>query len=307
MIAPLVALLLLQEPPPPPVTHSRYGPLTQCLGGYAVTAGASEAILAMEGGITLMTDADAFHLHIDEGDPYRSQQQRTDIEAPTLGNVIRYQRSYGASTPDRLTTYLIPSSAGHPAMTVNSGGFDGSARDLRILGRIARIEGEQGCGNFRGPAFPGETPQAALWRPFSTPGPFYRCQNGVGFPVLSGEALQIAWYDDYDGPSVRLSSPNPVVRLDPIHLVVHGPIDTANGAGPVATAYRPRVETMSDGPNVLLMPPRAASERRGPDQRYRRLIRIAFAPGQDAAARALAGRIEFVARSDPRCLGDPTR
>lgn len=306
MIGALLALLLVQEPPPPPPVHARYGPLTQCLGGYAVTASTSDAILAMDGGVTLFSETGGFNIRIDDGDPYRSQQRRADIELAGLGQLIRYQRTYyPGSAPEISTTYLIPARDGHPAMLVQSGGFDGTERDLAVLGRITRVAGEQGCGNFRNPAYPGETPDAELWQPASTPGPFYRCQNGIGFPVLIGEALQSAWYGTIDGPAVRLSVPDPRwSRLGPIHLVVHGPPEAPIGTGAVAASYRHAIENWSDGPNFMLVPPRQASERHGPNQSFRHLIRIAYPPGQEAAAQAFANRIEFVERTDPRCHTD---
>ena len=304
MIVQFLALLLLQEPPPPPPPpiHSRYGPLTQCLNSYAVTATAAEAVGVMGDGFSVFSDTAPLSLEIDPGDPYRARQRHDQIDTPNLGRLDRYQQSYDGRN---VVTYLIPPRDGGHGTLVYSSGFDGSNRDLAILGRIARVEGPQACGDFRAPVYPGETPEALLWRSSSTPGPSFHCQNGIGFPVLAGEALQAARQDDSDGPSVRLSSPNPQLSyLDPVHLVVRGPMDTVNGTGAVAAAYRPRTETMSDGDNVILMPPRTDSERHGPDNRYRRRIRIAYPPGQEAAARAFANRIEFVARSDPRCHGD---
>lgn len=300
MIAWLATLFLMQEPPPPPAAHARYGPLTQCLSGYSVTASEAEAIVAFERGVSLFTDnGGGFNIQVDDGDPYRSRQEQTSVETPNLGRVIRLQRTY-ATGPE--TTYLIPSGDGRPAMLVHSGSFDGTQRDLGLLARIVRIDREQGCGPFRAPAYPGETPDAERWRPSATPGPFFHCQNGIGFPVLAAEAIQSGWWRTEEGQPLRISLPNPIApALDPIHLVLRGPIDPVTGTGAVAARFRPRLERMSDGPAILLMPPLTEPIRYGQDPRYRHWIEIDYPSGQEVAARAFAARIEFVDSADSRC------
>ena len=299
-MTPLLVALLLMDAPPPPATHARYGPLTQCLSGYALTATATEGILATDGAIALNNETDGLAISIDQGDPYRSPKQATELEVPNLGHLLRFQRDEG-DRPHLTTTYLIPSADGRPALLVRSRHFDGTEHDLNILARISRIEDEHDCGSFRAPAYPGDTPEALLWHPSSTPGPLFLCRNGVGFPILAGEAVQSPWWDD-DRPSIRISSPNPNMRgLEPIHLVFHGPMDSVSGAGAVAVTYRSRLEPWFDGPSLLLMPPRTDSDRHGRDESYRRLIVITYPPGQEAAARAFVARILFVPATDPRC------
>lgn len=300
----LIAGLLLLLAPPPPAAHARYGPLTQCLNGFAVTATGSESIVAMEGGFTLASQAGGFHIHLGDDGYHRAQEQASDVEVAGLGRLVRYQGGGGTAT-EATTTYLIPGAGGRPSMLVNSTDFDGSPHDLVILGRLSRVRSDDECGNFEAPAYPGESLEAGRWLPDARPGPFFLCRNGIGFPILAGEAVQATLWRRLDDPALRISLPNPIAAgLEPVHLLLHGPREPVSGTGTVTASFRPQLERMNDGLAILLMPPLTERISYGQDPRFTHWIEIDYPQGQEAIARAFAARMLFVANDDPRCGAD---
>ena len=280
--------------PPPPPPHARYGPLTQCLNGYAFTASATEAVFAMRDGVTLVSETGGLNLSIDRGDPYRKQAERTELAVPHLGQIARYHRTYTSSPPD--TFYLLPGVEGEPTTMVSSREFNGTDTDLAILGRISRVDEQRACGDFRSPDFPGENPDARWWKPTVSAGPLYRCQNGVGFAVLMGESVQSSWPMFGSEPAARLRSGN-------TQLIVRGPIESSAASlqGFVAATYRQAVVDWSGRPVLLLSPSDLAPDRYGHYENSTRWVRIEFSADAESEARALASRLEFVEATDPRC------
>jgi hypothetical protein len=294
MLAPSIAFAST----PPPRTHARYGPLTQCLNGYAFSASSTETVLVLEytfgESISLLNDVGVLNLSIDVGDPYRWQAERTEIEAPLLGRIDRYRRTYTASPPE--VFYVLPAVDGKRPIMVRATTFNETNADLAILGRISRIDGDRGCGDFRSPDFPGENPDARRWNPTVSAGPLYQCLNGVGFALLAGEAIQSAWPTSYPQPAARVSA-------DGTRLIVQGPKEPRAELleGSVAAHYRLEQHNWSGQPILLLRPPDSALDRYGHDPTHTRWIRIEFPAGAESQAREFASRLEFVEMTDPRC------
>jgi len=279
--------------PPPPPPHARYGPLVQCLGGYAVAVAPSEAIYAMQDGISLVTPAYLINLSLDDRDPYRKQSRTGEFEDPRLGRIVRYVR--GSGDERRIENRLAPAE-GERAVIVRSR----VEEEQTALARIARASPERSeCGDFIAPDFPGEDPDALWWAPTLIPGPVYRCQNGMGFAVLMGESVQSSWPMFGSEPAARLRSSN-------TEFNVRGPIVTlaASLQGIVAATYRRAVVDWSGRPVLLLRPPDSAPDRYGRDESYTHWIRIEFSAGAESEAHAFASRLEFVEMTDPRCQTD---
>jgi len=304
MVAPAPALAM---PPPPPPIHARYGPLTQCLAGYAIAAGADEAIVAMEDGIAVVGDRDSLQLAIDRGYSDRAQAPATMIEIAALGSVTRYALVHRGSPPDQQFEYLLPARFGGRPVLAASRQFDGGDRDLALLGRISRVDPQGGsCGAFAAPDFAGEAAAASYWRPATAPGPAYHCQNGIGYEVRAGEALQLQWRTlaAVMIPASRLLSGG-------VRLTVEGPVTRRDATTSVPLSrYRRSIDLWSGNRLILaLLPPQeamshAARMRLLAEQRYTDGILIEFPFRGEAAARAFATRLEFVDRADPRCLSD---
>lgn len=298
-------LLALAETPSPPRTHARYGPLTQCLDGYALSAGASEAISVAENDIAVTNDRFGMSLNRESGDPDRSRAQASEIEIESLGRVTRYENVRYGSALIR-AEYLLPARFGSAPLVVRSHQFDGSERDLAMLGRVSRVEPQnQACLVFAAPDFHGEDVDALYWSPFTVAGPVYRCQNGIGYRVRAGEAIQLQW---------RLVMPWTIplsrVTSDGTRLTWDGPITYRNASTSVPLSrYRRSVGLWSGRWILSLSPPQAQMSRaelnRLPrERRYGDGVQIEFPAGKEAAARAFATRLEFVDIADPRCLSD---
>jgi hypothetical protein len=288
-------------PPSPPDPPARYGPLVQCLNGYAVMVAADEAVFAWPDGFTLWGERESFAFTIEDRDPYRAQAERVAVDLPGVGTIARLSRRSPQGEVYQLE-YRIPGRGGAQDLLARSASFNGTTADLAILARI-RPAGPTECGTFATPDFPGADPDALYWAPALTRGPLYRCEGRVGYALLAGEAMRRPW-------SIRAGHIPSRAVLPDAHLAVHGPYRVPPAfTGPVAAGYRISVEKLDYyGPHLLLSPPAPLLRRQRPRaNRGDYEMRIAFAPGGEAAARAFASRLEFVESGDPRCHADPER
>jgi hypothetical protein len=295
----LAVILGLASPalavPPPPIPHARYGPVTQCLGGYAFAVGPSEAILVFNEGMSLVTPDYLINLSLEQPDPYRQWKPVAEFDDPRLGHIVRYQ--WGEGEHARIENRL-PRLAGEPTVIVRSS----VAQERTAFTRI-EVAGRRGieCGNFNGPEFPGEESDARSWAPRYIPGPLYGCEQRVGYELQPGEGVREPWphWSDY--------TPRRVVLRD-ANLTVHGPYRAPEGfAGPVAAGYRMSVQARYDGPVLFLSPPRSFLRRQPREERPDYVFRIEFNRGDEAAAREFATRLEFVESDDPRCTANRER
>ena len=286
-------------PPPPPPPHARYGPIVQCIHGYALAAGPFDAVFANGDSAGLVTEALSLSLWVDRPDHYRSEMEATLIDAPNVGRVTRYHRTYRGRTTQ--TFYTLPTRTDDVVLQVRSIWFDGSVDDLAILARISPVEElDQPCGDFEEPIYPGENPEALWWSPRVGWGPQFHCQNGVGFSVNDGEAIQLQW------PS-RTQSEGGVSRLwsNGQWLVIHGPRSVSgNLTGLVSGSYSGRIVEWGRRPVLLLEPAGAAADNIPSRQEYRHWIRVEYFGDGEADALTFSRRLEFVATNDPRCNVD---
>lgn len=289
------------QPPPPADPPARYGPIVQCVGGYAVTVVPGEAILLWGDGFSLIGGRNTFALipERQDPDPYRAQAERVELDLPGVGTITRLsRRSPRGEVYQR--EYLIPSRDGAQALLARTASFNGTADDLAILARI-RPAVQAECGTFAAPDFRGADPDALRWAPALADGPLFHCEGRVGYALRAGEGVRRPW------PSMGSHLPSRAVLGD-AHLAVFGPYAVPTGlAGPVAAGYQMTVaKNLWHGPHLLLSPPAPLLRRQRPRERRENYeIRIAFEPGGEEAARQFANRLEFVASSDPRCGGSP--
>lgn len=288
-------------PPPPADPPARYGPVVQCVGGYAVTVAPDETVLLWGDGFSMMGGRDTFGLipERQDPDPYRAQAERVALDLPGVGTITRLsRRSHQGEVYQR--EYLIPGRDGAPDLLARSGSFNGTAADLAVLARIRPAVPAE-CGTFTAPDFPGADPDALRWAPALAEGPLFHCEGRVGYPLRAGEGMRRPW------PVSIGHLPSRAV-LGESHMAVYGPYRAPTGfAGPVAAGYQMTVEkNFYHGPHLLLSPPAPLLRRQQPRERRENYeIRIAFEPGGEAAARQFARRLEFVPAGDPRC-GSPT-
>jgi len=299
MIAPLPSDAL---PPPPPPVHARYGPLMQCLDGYAIAASASEAMFSTPDGMSLVGDREGMSLSREVIDPHRLQVAVIDVAH--LGRVTRFERLY--RHPAKRIEYLLPARFGGPEMLARSLQFDGSNRDFAILRRISRVEPQsESCRTFAAPDFHGEDLDALYWSPATVAGPVYRCQNGIGYHVREGETVQLQWR-----PLVPATIASSRLITGGVRLTVDGPITRRDATTSVPLSrYRRSVGIWAGRSILTLAPPQAALSRAAwrrlpPERRYGDGINIEFPAGNEAAARTFATRLEFVDRADPRCRAE---
>jgi hypothetical protein len=302
MLAPLQATAAA---PAPPRTHARYGPLTACFDGYGFSADASEAISVSENSMSLGGDSGGMSLNREALGPDRSQARVSAIDIDAIGRVIRYENvRYGSAGTG--VEYLLPARTAGAPLVVRSFDFDGSNRDLAMLGRVSRMDPHSpACHAFAAPGFEGEDVSALYWSPVTATGPIYHCQNGIGLQLRAGDTLQYRWR-----PSMPWTIPASRVTTGGIRLTWDGPITYRNASNSAPLAdYRRSVGQWSGRWILSLWPPQQAMSREAlralpRDQYYTDGIQIEFPAGQEAAAREFATRLEFVDRADPRCLPD---
>lgn len=289
LLAMLASSTAPATPPPPPPPHARYGPLTQCLGGYAVTVAPSEAIYVMDGGISLVTQDYLINLSLELPDPFRGPPT-SEFDHPLLGRIARYETGQGEGR--RIENRLPPIEGGRAVVVRSSVGEEQIALTRVIRADAGRVE----CGTFTAPDFPGEHPDALYWAPLLIPGPLYRCERRIGYALREGEGMRAPW------PTWAHDKPSRVV-LRTAHLAIHGPYRTPSGfVGPIAAGYRMSVGYDDyRGPYLYLSPPRSFLRRQPRNERYDYDFRIEFAPGGEFAARQFATRLEFVDSGEPRC------
>jgi hypothetical protein len=286
--------------PPPLPSYSRYGPVTQCLNGYRVEVTGDEAVTLDQG---VMVLNDEFRLFLD---PERTSRPESDrpvaVEVPGLGQAQRYRVAANRGrvslyTGDRdITEYVLPANGGG-AVLVRSDRFDGSARDLELLARVAAVDpARDQCGTFAPPDYAGRSFAALYWSPVRHPGPGFHCQQGIGYPVAAGESTQRPWLQTNAQSDLHLA--------DGVALGLRGPTDPARRyrrtRGPIEAGYELSTRELSAEVHELLLI--VPESRRGRDEpAHLQQIAIQYAPGQEAAAQAFARRLEFVGRNDRRC------
>ena len=304
--------LLLQLPispatavPPPPPSFSRYGPLVQCTDGYQVTVSNSEAIRLQMG--TLLV-SDDFRIFLDPGPGAQIPDgaRLSEINVPHLGPITRvrvppHRGVPGLSDPAPARfEYRLPATGEGRPVRLWSDRFDGSERDLELLARVTRVDSAaEACGQFDAPDYAGADPDAEFWSPTLHSGRPFRCLDKIGFAVRENERLQFTWrFDGNFRRWTRVVSPEG-------RLFVQAPerVSARTESGtPRNSGYLETVQSRPDGTFMLIMvPPDREGRPLSPGESFDRQIRIDFEAGGEAAARELAGRLEFIRPSDPRC------
>lgn len=300
----MAATPVLALPPPLPV-NARYGPVTQCLNGYRIQVSDREA-LSVGADVTLITDRYLLRLIGSPGS--FGESQVLQLRHSTLGLVERIVtkvrnrndggfRVIGEKKPLRKFTvaYRLPAVGGNLAVAVTSDQFVGTDADFTMLSRVAKIDpAADTCGAFAAPDWPYQSYDALRWSPALTQGTAFRCQNGIGFAVQPGERLRLYWGPE---PDTGISE----LYRGETRFGIRGPIDAARklgGArGPMAAGYEiTKRPISSDSSELILSPPC-----NDPKEPYRRQIMIPHLNVEEAAARALADRLEFVSARDKRC------
>jgi hypothetical protein len=289
LVAPAAGVIPILPPP-----HARYGPVTYCLGGYGVEAGASEAILAMETGATLFSDNYGFHFTLERGRYDRNRAVRSEVAAGSLGVIERQEHRIGDRTNYK---YRLPERAGSPAVVVNSGDFDGSDRDIPILARLLPIAPEdERCRLFAAPHFIGHNPDARTWRPAVRGGPLHLCHNGLSFGIRAGEGLQLPYVKTVGKPRSRLLTGQAKLDLSGPEMVA---TEEMRAAG--IRSYRLSRHERADGVTLYLVPPRSISRRLPRQEQHLHFITIEASAKDEPAAREFVKRLELIDGADPRC------
>lgn len=285
--------------PPPLPAYSRYGPVTQCVNGYRIAVTEAEAVTLDQGLIVVNDD---YLLFLDAERTERAATDRPEaVEMPGIGRTMRYRVAadhgrMGLVNDGRvITEYVLPAVDGGSAVLVRSPRFDGSERDLALLARVAPVDpaGDR-CGEFQAPDYAGQTPAALYWSPVQRPGPAFHCQGNIGFAIAAGETYQLTWSRDSAWSRYRSNG---------LELTLRGPNVPASryrrARGPVEAGYDQNIRDLGGMSELLLTIPDSRRHRNEPA--HIQQIAITFPQGQEAAARAFASRLEFVARDDRRC------
>ena len=187
-------------------TRSYYGPLRACHPLFAFDVRAGEGYL----------DSGGEHI-LRFGDHYLSAGRRWfladpiyrdivrplgTLELPGVGTLERIALS-SRSAPGTAIVYLYDTRDGgpFPRMEIRSDAFDGSARDVALLGRI--MFGEAGRGMCAAVpqelrARPEREDADAFWvRPDRPAGPLTLCWAGLAFDVRAGERAIRFWHPEW--------------------------------------------------------------------------------------------------------------
>lgn len=336
-LAPGIVAPPVRAIPPPPREESRFGPVTQCIAGYRVKAVSAEEVSvgnqppAMVGDpVSLRTRA--FLVKLSALTAY-SPPSWTPVALAGLGTIERgviIPPPLDRGTPqmpisrspeaERLLTqpiivYRLPVQGANPQLFATSYQFKGDDSDLAILSRIAPVNPtEDTCGEFGPPDFANRGDQTIETALGFIEGPVYRCQNGIGFPVLPGEKLMRGWgLPQNTGSSIlytggaRLSVTGfddpgifSQLRAQGIRFKYQRPTPAkmrGRGNKLLAADYVASLESHRTGYTELVLSPR----RNNPSWPWLLQIHVQFADGNEAQARALAERLEVIEMNDPRC------
>ena len=296
-----------QAIPPPPPQHSRYGPVTFCGVGYRIDVGQDEAVGYSQPGYAFLQTDDYF-LGVNQivGPPSGARTQILTV--PGIGRVLRYRVFEYPGNRPRGWKYEVPA-PGSPSgrISIGSDQFNGTTQDFEALTRVHTGSEANGCAvpSAQDPDFAAaENGPAEGWAPARMPGPAFHCQNGIGFEIREGEALQLPWrhqawsafisalkVGDLDinisGPSVRLRGGRGAVFAPPHQAQIRRMVLSESESSFLVVISRPDLD---------------------PDDRVERQIVVSFAerPSSDVALSFLH-RLQFVGADDPRCRGQAAR
>lgn len=298
-------------------TRSYYGPVRACHPLFALDVRAGEAYL----------DSGGEHI-LRFGDHYLSAGRRWfladpiyrdivrplgTIELPGVGTLERIALS-SRNAPGATIVYLYDTRDGgpFPRMEIRSDAFDGSARDVALLGRI--MFGEAGramCASVPEElrARPEREDADAFWvRPDRPAGPLTLCWAGLAYDVRAGESAIRFWHPEWQlfgaaSGATRVTISGSFASLrDPAGRIFSGSL-----------AASPAFEVRAAGQAPALPPAMRSGE--GSVPVFARLLRRLHLPHPDlqpvgGVAFAFSGPATpadiaaFIARLRPRTAGD---
>lgn len=290
---------------PAPPTFSRYGPVLLCGHSFSIAVGADEAAGHIDASPFLLTETHKLHIGEGAAAPLPLYLGARPVSVPGLGTMRLYSVANGPGGAGRTWLYIaaVPNRATQE-VTISSAQFTGTPRDFAMLARVRIGADPEGCAgaSWADPAFGAvEDGPAATWSPARIAGPIFFCGEGIGFPVLAGETVQLPWRHlalDFtllhgDGFDVGVSGPRWGAQGRGRVLAIPGAVDVRFGRAPGPP--RRLVATLDAAPGhrgagywmaTLWFPPEASEE----------------------AVRPFLDRLEFVRRGDRRCTaGLPSR
>jgi hypothetical protein len=308
-LAAIIACLAAPMAPAPAVAQTTpaadYGPVTACIGGYALAAREAEAVILMApyGGLTLMNDSLGSLEAIPDAGP---DDRRFKVSSMTIagpGLVRRYdyptQAAFRAGIPgevvgyteQRHTEYVLPAVGGAPPLRITSSGFTGGVGDRAVLQRFSARSEATRCDPLKGDPDGKWVQDVTRWSPVRLPGPAFICRNGLGFAILADEHLTHTWAAGPDGVSF------PRITGTGYEVSIFGArVPQGRGkpmGGLLAMGYR--VDRTATG--ATLWPPAAYPR----DPNDNGLVYINAAGLDDAALTRVLQRLEYVRATDRRC------
>jgi hypothetical protein len=197
-------------PPALPDYHYYYGPGRACGAHYAFDVAVGEGFeqSGLAPSLYFPGGGMSFEGWIYSGPEYRDIVDRLGTFDLPGGVRLERIRHGSRSSPRVEILYLYDSGARSPfpILSIRSNMFDGSARDLELLGRIRFGEAARAiCANTPEALRPTperENPDAAWLDPRVHAGPLTLCMAGVALDLRAGEAAQLPWSDGW--PRFRL-------------------------------------------------------------------------------------------------------
>lgn len=205
-----------------PVLENRasYGPVTACIGSYAIAVREGEAVSAFvdangeaERLILLTDDVQRFVASLGPPAGFAAElpADESDVVLPhgiaALRIAYRDWAGYRPGLPGEAVhavipahrAYVLPGAGKAQPLTLNGTALAGQGDDSELLGRVAPRAGAS-CATLDSPAAPGAVPSAAIWRPATLVGPVTVCSDGARIEVPAGFRLRRSW----DTPALLL-------------------------------------------------------------------------------------------------------
>jgi hypothetical protein len=186
--------------PDPPESHDYYGPVRACGEGYAFDAREGEAFSDVGATHALFFPGGMLFLEswIYGGvDMSKAAEPLGSVALPGGAHLTRLRVTWPDRAPE-IVYHYDRKTGPLPIVAIHSNRFDGSARDLALLGRIAFGPAAKGlCASIpeRLRLSPQrDDPDAEIFDPRRRPGPLTICFAGLAFDVRASEAALLPWF-----------------------------------------------------------------------------------------------------------------
>lgn len=288
--------------------RASYGPLTACIGGYALSVRAGEGVSAILG-----PDGDAVRMLIRTeggellrigwpGDEQGVAAHRRPIRLASGVAARRFDFAAAAGFRDGIPgeavgfespahrEYELSATGDRPALRVTSAHFASPhpARDRAILDRIGPRAGAA-CAELASSDRPDHLPTADVLSPRRVTGPAQICHGGIAFALVADERINLTW-PAHGVRDLLITLPDGMLRL--------------SGRQDRRSAPRRRTPIRDAGMDFLPYPQGSGGviqSRQRDRAGFVRQIYVGYAGAGEAAVNRLMDRMALAARGEKAC------